>query len=170
MSCADGGNTTGTKGCAFRILLNPPCAGKLFERQSLSGLLLCAGVGMERERKAAPFGSHWNVLRGQRQGGHLRPKSSLRGPWPDGINHSLSVQSKLIVQLMSIARTVFVQPKHAKKSLRDVFRPRGSDQNAHIHGRAFVQLKNRLRLRAHTKIQTHMPPEPYDRKSFGLYQ
>ena len=36
---------------------------------------------------------------GRRQGGHLRPKSSLRGPWPDGINHSPLVQSELIVQL-----------------------------------------------------------------------
>jgi hypothetical protein len=30
-----------------------------------------------------------------------------------------------------------------------------------------VQLNNQLRLRAHFQIQTHMPPEPYDRKSFG---
>ncbi len=36
------------------------------------------------------------------------------------------------------------------------------------HRRAFVQLKNQLCLRAHTQIQTHMPPEPYDRKAFGL--
>jgi hypothetical protein len=36
------------------------------------------------------------------------------------------------------------------------------------HGRAFVQLKHQLLCRAHEEIQTHMPPEPYDRKSFGL--
>jgi hypothetical protein len=30
-------------------------------------------------------------------------------------------------------------------------------------------LKNQLHRRAHEKIQTHMPPEPYDRKPLGLF-
>jgi hypothetical protein len=51
-----------------------------------------------------------------------------------------------------------------------LFWPKGSDQNAHIHGRAEVKLKNPLCCRAHTQIQTHMPLEPYDQKPFGLYQ
>jgi hypothetical protein len=56
-----------------------------------------------------------------------------------------------------------------KRSRWDLFWPSGSDRNAHIHGRAFVQLKKELHCRAHEEIQTRMPPEPYDRKPFGLY-
>ncbi len=56
------------------------------------------------------------------------------------------------------------------KTVYDGFlRPCGSDRSAHIHGRAFGQSKNQVHLRAHKEIQTHMPLEPYDRKSFGLY-
>ncbi len=55
-----------------------------------------------------------------------------------------------------------------KSPQADVFRPCGSDQNAHIHGRAFAQRKNQLHRRAHEEIQTHMQLEPYDRKTYGL--
>ena len=67
------------------------------------------------------------------------------------------------------------QPKHAKKSLRDVFRPCGHDQNAHqAAARADVKLKTNCFI-AHIKR-----PEPISRpnekvspndstKTFGLY-
>ncbi len=45
-----------------------------------------------------------------------------------------------------------------KVPVRELFRPYGSDRNAHIKGRADVKRKKQLYCRAHIEIQTHMPP------------
>ena len=58
-----------------------------------------------------------------------------------------------LFSLRAFARTVLGQPKHAKKTASGLFWPRGSDQSAHIHGRADGQRKKKMHHRAHEEIQ-----------------
>ena len=99
---------------------------------------------------------------------------SSRRPSPEvprlyGVPNSSNMQIKPTVHLRAFARTAMRQPKHAKKTASGLFWPKGRDQNAHINSRADGQLKIQVHHRAHKEIQTHMPLEPNDRKSYGLY-
>ena len=100
---------------------------------------------------------------------HLRPKAPPGGPlarWhkPPLV---LEIQNRQIPH--GFARTVFVQPKHAKKALRSFFRfarePRKQRSKRAYTRRADGQSIIDMRCRAHIQIQTHMPSKRYDRRS-----
>ena len=171
----------GTKGCAFRIFCLVQAAD--FLKGEASQLFCPADITRSAGgrhggwvRKAAPFGFHYMPCAGSTGEGRLmavrfasQTKPSPEVPRLYGLSNSSSVQSKLIVQLIRHRADCVRPAETCEKSPLGFFRPKGSDQNAHINGRAFVQLKKQPHHRAHEEIQTHMPPEPYDRKPFGLY-
>ena len=84
----------------------------------------------------------------------------VRVPWPYGITVQLVPESKFDSASHVLARSLFVQPKHAQTSLR----PYGRDSGAHYKGRADGQPKLFFHPRAHIQIQTDVQTEPRTQK------
>ncbi len=127
-----------------------PCAGGMFfERRSLLVLSPCAGGGT---------------------GDQLWPQAPCAGPLARWHKPQLALAVKIDSSPHGIARTGGVS-RNMRKSPCGTFFGSLREQRSKraYHGRADVKRKMKVRHRAHEEIQTHMPPEPYDRKSFGLY-
>ena len=99
---------------------------------------------------------------------HLWPKAPPRRvPWPDGINHGLPL--KLASTDTSRLRADCVRPAETCEKVRRTFSVCSGASQTVIETRirrcrADILRRNKPHLRAHIQIQTHMPPERYDRR------
>ena len=88
---------------------------------------------------------------------HLRPKAPPGGPLARWHKPQLVLKVKIDSSPHGFARTMFGQPKHAKKAQRSFFRfargPRKQRSKRAYTPRADVQSKIILPLRAHIQIQ-----------------
>ncbi len=100
----------------------------------------------------------------------LWPQVLPGGPLARWDKPQLGSKAEIECDQKSIARTGGDSRNMRKNRLRRIFAASRQRSKRADHGRADVNGKNQLHCRAHTQIQTHMPSEPYDRKSFGLYQ
>ena len=155
-------------------LFFPLCAGRDFERRSLCNFIECPCAGRADYLKGEAFQlflscadsgtgdtSSWppglQANRVPRAGPH----------WPDGINHSSLLQSKMIVKISDIGADCDASAETCEKVPAGHFSAFGRDRNAHLYQGLLFPFSFRSQILPENNESEDTNPGPKGFRSYG---